>query len=106
MLFLITTLQIGNYYQQDLITQVLGQTLQHIKLEIPSITVVIIMLAKIDGTGQEPTGTTNSYWDLVVEGLYWRNNWSSGTDYKIGDAVWLWCFFIQSKNKSHIICFK
>ena len=36
---------------------------------------------------KEPTGTTNSYWDLVVEGLYWRNNWSSGTDYKIGDAV-------------------
>ena len=44
-------------------------------------------VAKIDNTGQEPTGTTNSYWDLVVEGLYWRNNWSSGTDYKIGDAV-------------------
>ena len=33
--------------------------------------------------------TTNSYWDLVVEGLYWRNNWTSSTDYKIGDAVWL-----------------
>ena len=44
-------------------------------------------VAKIDGTGQEPTGTTNSYWDLVVEGLYWRNNWTSSTAYKIGDAV-------------------
>ena len=46
-----------------------------------------LLRCKIDGTGQEPTGTTNSYWDLVVGGLYWRNNWTSSTNYKIGDAV-------------------
>ena len=44
-------------------------------------------VAKIDGTNQEPTGTTDTYWDLVVEGIFWRSNWSSGTAYKIGDAV-------------------
>jgi len=44
-------------------------------------------VAKIDGTGNEPSGTTNSYWDLVVEGIFWRSNWTSGTAYKIGDAV-------------------
>ena len=44
-------------------------------------------VAKIDGTNQEPTGTTDTYWDLVVEGIFWRSNWSSGTNYKIGDAV-------------------
>ena len=44
-------------------------------------------VAKIDGTNQEPTGTTDTYWDLVVEGIFWRSNWASGTAYKIGDAV-------------------
>ena len=40
--------------------------------------------------GQEPVnadGTTALQWELVAGGFNWRNEWASGTDYRVGDTV-------------------
>ena len=44
-------------------------------------------VAKIDNTNSEPTGASNASWNLIINGLNWRNTWASGTDYKIGDSI-------------------
>ena len=42
-------------------------------------------LAIADTTGNRPPNAT--YWEKLNEGVNWRNTWTNGTYYDVGDAV-------------------